>query len=437
MGRTVAAGRGGNPLLRDQRLARGWTEDDVAAGLHCVAVELGEADSPRVDANHVSKWERGARMPGRYYAPRLCLLFELPPDQIGLAATPRLLAECQRLHDLRRRSLLAMKEGRLATPFLAPSSRPASRAPIVEALEAAIKDYWRRDDQFGGETLRPAAIGQLDYVLGLLGSSMSPETIRRLHAAAAELSRLVGWMFFDARAYDLSRRYFKQARGLAHDSGDIMSEANILASMSLQATYEDDPRTALALVQEAQERSHHDATARVAAMLAMREAFAHAALDDRPGCYAALARSQKSFERTRPGDPDPDWVAYFDETKLIADTGIARSRLGDHRDAEPLIQAALEREEPTSLRMRAFHSYWLAVARLRQGRLEHACETARGFLSLAALVESERIIGHVRDFMAELTPYGRSRPAREFRGRLAELVAEGRLSRVVRPAART
>src|SRR5436190_14642131 len=152
MGRT-AAGRGGNLLIRDQRLARGWTEDDVAAELHRVAFELGENDSPRVDANHVSKWERGARMPGRYYAPRLCLLFEVAPDQIGLAATPRLLADCQRLNDVRRRNLLAMR-GRLATPFLAPSSRPGGGAPIAEALEAAIRDYWRRDDQFGAETLR-------------------------------------------------------------------------------------------------------------------------------------------------------------------------------------------------------------------------------------------------------------------------------------------
>jgi hypothetical protein len=436
MGRTAAAANGGNPLLRDQRLVRGWTEDDVAAGLHGVAVELGEMDSPRVDANHVSKWERGARVPSRYYAPRLCLLFELPPDQIGLAPTPRLLAECQRLHDVRRRRLLAMR-GRLESPFLVPTSRPASGAPIVEALEAAIRDYWRRDDQFGGETLRPAVIGQLDYVMGLFASSMAPETMRRLHLAAAELSRLVGWMFFDARAYDLSRRYFKQAQGLTRDAGDVVSEANVLASMSLQATYEDDPRGALVLVQEAQERSRRAATPRVAAMLAMREAFAHAALGDRVGCHSALARSQRSFERARPGDHDPDWVGYFDETKLIADTGIARSRLGEHREAEPLIRAALEGEEPTSLRLRAFHSYWLALACLRQGEVEQACDAAGGFLSLAALVESERIIGHVRDFMAELAPYERSRPAREFRGQLAQLVAEGRLSRVARPAART
>jgi transcriptional regulator with XRE-family HTH domain len=436
MGRTAAVARGGNPLLRDQRLLRGWTEDDVAAGLHRVAVELGESDSPRVDANHVSKWERGARVPSRYYAPRLCLLFEVPPDQVGLAATPRLLAECQRLHDVRRRGLLAMT-GRLDKPFLGPTSRPASGAPIAEALEAAIRDYWRRDDQFGGETLRPAAIGQLDYVLGLLASSMAPDTMRRLHVAAAELSRLVGWMFFDARAYDLSRRYFEQAQGLARDAGDVISEANALASMSLQATYEDDPRTALTLVHGAQERSRRTATPRVAAMLAMREAFAHAALGDPAACHSALTRSHRSFERVRPDDPDPDWVRYFDEAKLIADTGIARSRLGEHREAEPLILAALEREEPSNLRPRAFHSYWLAVARLRQGKVEEACETAGGFLSLAALVESERIVGHVRDFMAELAPYERSRPAREFRGRLAGLVAEGLLSRVVRPGART
>lgn len=152
-----------NHRLHDERIARGWTEDDVAAGLDRVAVELGEPP-PRVDASHVSKWARGIRTPGRHYAPRLCLLFEVPPDRLGFDPTPRLLAECARLYDLRRRILLA-GQGVVASPTLDPSMRPASGMAAVEALEACIADYWRRDDRYGGETLCPAVAGQLNYVL--------------------------------------------------------------------------------------------------------------------------------------------------------------------------------------------------------------------------------------------------------------------------------
>lgn len=430
----AAGGMGGNPLLRRQRLARGWTEDDVAAGLHSVAVELGETDSPRVDANHVSKWERGARQPGRYYAPRLCLLFELPPEELGLPPTPRLLSERRRLHDVRRRNLLASRDDRMAPLLTTARSR---MTPVAEALEAAIRDYWRLDDLYGGETLRPAAIGQLEYVMGLFGYSMAPASLRRLHALAAELARLVGWMFFDARAYDLSRPYFRRALELARNADDAAAEANVLASMSLQATYQDDPTTALALVTEAQERTRRSATPRVASMLAMREAFAHAALADRPACHAALRRSQGLFERTRPGDPDPEWVAYFNEAKMLADTGIARARLGEHQEAELLIGAALAREEPNSLRMRAFHSYWLAATQLRQGQVERACDTGMTFVSLAARVGSERIVGHVVEFAAELGAHEGARPVREFRAHLAEHAAARRFIGVARPAART
>ena len=57
----------GNPRLRLERLARRWEQDDVAAGLDELAALLGEA-VPGVDANLVSKWERGLRVPTGGYA---------------------------------------------------------------------------------------------------------------------------------------------------------------------------------------------------------------------------------------------------------------------------------------------------------------------------------------------------------------------------------
>jgi len=87
--------------LRAARLRLRWTEEDIAVRLHQLAARLGE-QAPGVDANQVSKWERGVRSPGRYYKPRLCLVFELTPEELGWEPTPRLL---QDIGDLRRRLL--------------------------------------------------------------------------------------------------------------------------------------------------------------------------------------------------------------------------------------------------------------------------------------------------------------------------------------------
>jgi len=72
-----------NKSLRLQRRLRGWSQDDVAAGLHRIAASLGEPELG-VDANMVSRWERGTRKPRPRYVRLLCRLFELPPEQLGV-----------------------------------------------------------------------------------------------------------------------------------------------------------------------------------------------------------------------------------------------------------------------------------------------------------------------------------------------------------------
>jgi hypothetical protein len=68
----------------------------ASPGLHQVAIRLGEPE-PGVDANAISRWERGVVRPSRRYALLLCLLFDLPPEHLGLVATPWLLGEYARL----------------------------------------------------------------------------------------------------------------------------------------------------------------------------------------------------------------------------------------------------------------------------------------------------------------------------------------------------
>ncbi|MFI8401802.1 hypothetical protein ACIGG5_16395 [Streptomyces sp. NPDC085463] len=292
----------------------------------------------------------------------------------------------------------------------------------LNALHSSITDYWRRDDEHGGETLRPAVVGQLRYVVGLLKEERSSPMRDGLHGIAAELARLTGWTYFDARQYHQARTYFTEALGLAKAVDDHRFMANVLACMSLQATYQDKPGDALALVAAAQDqaRAAVGTTPRVLSMLAMREAFAHATLGNRSATHTAISEAHTHFGRIAPDDPDPAWVVYFDETKLVVDTGIAHGRLGEAVLAEPLIADALRREHTTNHRGRAFHAFWLARTQLQRGKLDEACHTAMDALVPAAAVSSQRVAGHLREFYEQLEPFRREPAAVAFESRLRE-----------------
>jgi tetratricopeptide (TPR) repeat protein len=306
--------------------------------------------------------------------------------------------------------------------LLAITSRVTPSPSMVKALLSAIEDYWRQDDQHGGEALRPAVVGQLRYVIGLLKDQPSNPFKRDLHMVAAELARLTGWTYFDARKYSQARAYFVEALQLAKAIDGRQTMANVLACMSLQATYQGKPADSLALVNAAQDEFSDTArtTPRVLSMLSMREAFAHASLGSKTAAHMAIAEAHQQFEQVQVSDPDPAWVTYFDETKLVVDTGIAHSRLGDVRTAEGLIEKALQREKDTNQRGRAFHAFWLARTQLQLGKLELACHTATEALKPASAVASERVASHLREFYEQLAPFREEPAAVAFEARLRE-----------------
>ncbi len=275
----------------------------------------------------------------------------------------------------------------------------------IAAIRSTVQDFWHRDDQNGGSALRPAIVGQLRFAQGLLRNA--PENVgKELRRLCAELARLAGWAYFDTCQYSTARTYFMQALNLAADNGDRQFVANVMSSMSLQATYENNPREAVRLACAAQDAARGtDRACLVMAMLHMREAFAHATLRDERSCQHAIDKACEYFEMSATEGQPPDWVRYFDRTKLTVDTGIAFAQLGKYRRAEPLIADALRRERHEQRRGRAFHAVWLASTQLRSGSLEAACETAGLALDLAPTVDSPRVAQHTVEFHRSLAPY--------------------------------
>jgi hypothetical protein len=226
------------------------------------------------------------------------------------------------------------------------------------------------------------------------------------------------------RQYSTARSYFTQALHLAQGIGDRQFVANVLSCLSLQATYEGDAREAAALASAAQDTARHtESPELVMAMLYMRAAFAHATLRAPDDCHRAISKAHAHFERAS-GGTAPQWVRYFDETKLIVDTGIALAQLGEHRRAEPLIAEGLRREHHDQQRGRAFHAFWLASTQLSNGAVEQACSTASTALDLAANVDSPRVIGHVQEFHTRLTGHADAAPVVAFEAKMRAAFAQ-------------
>ncbi|WJV46530.1 hypothetical protein [Streptomyces flavofungini] len=380
---------------------------------------VGEVMSGRRQLQHMDVIERisdGLRIPGHMLG--LARRSWETPQALGVTDREQIQEQAP------KQQLPSSLPGPEVDSILAMATRASLSAATLEAFRSSIEDYWRRDDQHGGEALRPAIVGQLRYVVGLLEESRPPTIRNGLYSVAAELARLTGWTYFDARQYSQARAYFTQALHLAKEIDDRQFMANVLACMSLQATYQDKPADSLAFVSAAQDqaRSAPGTTPRVLAMLSMREAFAHATLGSRDSTHRAIGDATRHFEQIQADDAEPSWVAYFDESKLIVDTGIAHGRLGEAATAEPLIADALRREDRTNQRGRAFHSFWLARTQLDQGKLEQACQTATQALEPASAVASQRVSGHLREFYDELAPHRDEPVALAFEARLRALV---------------
>jgi DNA-binding NarL/FixJ family response regulator/transcriptional regulator with XRE-family HTH domain len=73
-------------LLRCEREARTWPLRYVARAIQATAERLG-LPTPGIDANAVSRWERGAAAPSAKYVRMLCLLYGRSPDELSLPVT--------------------------------------------------------------------------------------------------------------------------------------------------------------------------------------------------------------------------------------------------------------------------------------------------------------------------------------------------------------
>ncbi|MEU8042281.1 hypothetical protein [Streptosporangium sp. NPDC049078] len=199
----------------------------------------------------------------------------------------------------------------------------------IAAIREVTRSFGELDNRFGGGRVRPAVVKYLDTSVAplLADGSYAENTGKALASAAAELTRLAGWMAYDLEQHGLAQRYLIQALRLARGAGDHGLGGEILAGMSHQAVYIGQPAHALDLARAAQLSARRAGIFALLAETHVLEAHAHAALDDRAACASSLHEAELSFDRRRAGH-EPDWISYFDEAYLAAKIAHCGRRAG-------------------------------------------------------------------------------------------------------------
>jgi transcriptional regulator with XRE-family HTH domain len=407
-----------------ERLARHWEQDDVAAGLQELAALLGEA-APGVDGNLVSKWERGVRTPGPYYTPRLCLLFQLPPEGLGFVPGPRLSSECRTLSNALERAL-AQKVGfvrrrefvqHLLWGGAVLASWPALDAErivaaaaghvdrrLVDDLHAVADDYARRMHTEAPRDLLPQVERHLTYVRSLLRSSQPSVEGGRLHLVAGTLAAVAGKLSFGLGNAGDAHAHYVAAEGHATEAGEGPLRAYVLGLRrqlysdlwrGWQGTGSSRP---LELLDEAHAAAGAGSSPWLRMWLLASRAEEHANLGDTRAAQRDLEDADHLLGTAT--SADHGFFAHWHDSpvaRLAAFRGNCAQMLGRTAEATTTMEDALVALDPSLVSIRSSELVDLAMAYGKEKEVERACGLLAESLNMCSedglVVQVQRVIG--------------------------------------------
>ena len=417
--------------LRQFRVQRGWSLDDVANRLHGLAVEIG-GPAPGVDRNTVSRWERGVRRPRPYYVQLLGLLYGATPAELGLVPGPQDVEhhvpaipslETRAMSDAvkRRESLRGVAAG-VATP-VGLESEPWARllhaleprgtvsGDSVADIEAATSGFHLLEHHVPASHLYGRLARHVDQVAGLLERPMPAPLRKRLTVAAGESAALAGWLAWDLRDGARAQSLYDTALFAAREAGDPALQACALAYRS----YMEPAPASLELLEEARSLIEPDTYPATYAWLSGREAEERAqlgsskpALDVLDGGLSAHSSAQADQERA--------WTGFMDSSRMQGFAISTYARLGELEQARQAAGDALAvlGEQKHSAMILAD----IADVELQQGHLDEGLQRAGAALDIVVKTEFSVGFDRLRALRHRLRGWAREPGVRQFEGQL-------------------
>jgi transcriptional regulator with XRE-family HTH domain len=223
--------------------------------------------------------------------------------------------------DVDRRGFTGMAAGLLASATIPLVQAPARVDAVqVRYLQATVEQLRTQDQSRGGGAILRLSLHQFARARRMVNESDYTETVgRQLLAAASALGIRAGWAAFDHGDQQLARFLYGEAQLLAASSGSIESQTHVLLNMSMQNTYLAHvqgnlglARAGLRLARLAADVARYEPSPRLHALIALRQAAAHAQLRDAGAFQAAITQARRELDRG-PWAPDSPWCTFVIE----------------------------------------------------------------------------------------------------------------------------
>jgi transcriptional regulator with XRE-family HTH domain len=444
--------------LREQREERGLTQQDIADQLIRLAW-LKAGSRVGVNADMVSKWERGQKRPSKFYRDLLCLLFQTPPDRLGLAPVHRVehsaggvavdaeLADSlmggtsvldalgavgkilqPRMFDIWKEEAMkrrtALKLLGLAPAAVASTASLATAGGIpagaaVPALEELAGKYQQLYHSTKPSHLMTPVLAHLETVADVLHGRVSPAERRQLFQNQSRIATLAGRIaFFDLHDPMGARGYYNLALEAAREAQDALLAAAALGHVAFIPAADHRYTAARDYLTGAAAQLHRRPHALMTSWLSAVEAEMAANAGDERASLTAIDAAQQALGRVGL-EPAPIWFDYYDATRLDGFAGYANLRFRRFAEATRALDSAAAALPAGAVKQRAVILTDLATVHLHAGELDRACQIAAQATDLLGRADYATGTDRLREFRALLCPWNNHPAVQDFDERLA------------------
>jgi hypothetical protein len=392
-----------------------WSRKEFCEQVEAMAHRTKEARGTKLDEKMVWRWESGqVERPRGFYLRILAAMgAPLPPPARSPAVlSPESLETAAAWNeddgDMDRRGFLRVACSAAAAAVAYPDTAAVTPIKVdpahIRDLRAAVDELYTKDQSVGGATLTSTALHQYRLVRRMLDEGDYDQSVgRQLMRMTGELAVCAGWLSYDGDDQVRARHLYSEAFLLADHAGDAALAVRAIEKMSLQSVQRATKssnrglsREAVRLCARAGELARHDASPRLHALLAGREAIAHAAVGDRHGFDAAIVRARREIDRAGFVEDEAVWLRFATASEITVHEAKGRSYLGDPHSASMLYRACLD-ETGLSPRNRANYQAQMAATLAVSGEAVEAISEGLAVLpALEGKIASPRTITELR-----------------------------------------
>ncbi|MFJ8232230.1 helix-turn-helix domain-containing protein [Streptomyces sp. NPDC094448] len=425
-----------NEALRRHRNSQRWTQTQVAERV-CAQVQAATGRDPELDANWVSRLERGAiTWPSGDYRAALCAVFQVASEEeLGLypkgsAAPDERPAEEAPSDDVR--SLAADTE--LSARLARHAAETNVNALVLEQFDADVERLARDFVSRPLPLLIPEIRTARGAVFRLLEGRQRPSQTRHLYVVAGWLSGLAAHVSLDLGDRSAAATHARTVVQCAEISEHSPLRAWARSFQSLAAYWAGDYRRAGDLAQSGHSEGRGPGAGTIKARLLSLEARARAAEGDNRSALRVLALAHEA--RSTAGPDELPGVFSFPEAKQWAYAGTTLLAVGGDEQTRHAIGASNRAVElyhagPEGDRspgdLQAAHLD-LATAYLASGQVERAGAKLSEIFTAEMFTASITI--RLRNLAALLgsEPYRGAQPAVDLRAHIHEVTVRPALA---------